>query len=680
MESRRRKIRSGKEFDQLFPPPTKQDVTIRQSGDVEDTLALIRKTVPKSLWHTQRIAEKLKGRTLEETCSNIWHFVYDHIQYKRDKDGVEQVRSPRRTWWERETGVDCDCYTEFISSILLNFGIPHKARITKYPKRYPQVPNWQHIYPIVPRDGNIDREFTDRDSYIVLDCVKDEFDSEQPFLERKDYDMRLDYLDGVEEEESGEEAVAYDPYELMGTEYPEPDSVDFADLASIYDDEELGSIFKKIGKAVSKVAKTVAKPVATVAKTVAKPVAKVAKVVAKPVAKVAKAVAKPVAKVVTKVADKVGDGIRLINRYANPATILLRNGFLLAMKINLFNVAGRLRYGYLTDAQATERNMNIAALGKVRSVKDRAETVYWQAGGKRENLKKGVLNGKGNKDKKVPLNGLFGINDEYMDIEEYQIIHSDPDDVSGLGEIASGTALAAATSAVAAIAAALKQIKGLFNKGGTEEEAFQSETDNAGDASTSPANISEDEDLMLTEPIPDVVSTEEATIPESYAEQPEADSFLPGTEQVMQTLPVLKQLTTKAIVQNDTEPTTSNTTGNRVATLPAPRSVATTAAVSRVLTDATPAPTASNTVTNQQEQKGFVQKTTDWIKDNLGKSLLIAGAVAGGTYLLIKAVKKKPQQPEGLSGTPPVSSNNTKPNRKRRRSKGRPRIQRKNLL
>ncbi len=54
------------------------------------------------------------------------------------------------------------------------------------------------------------------------------------------------------------------------------------------------------------------------------------------------------------------------------------------MKINLFNVAGRLRYAYLSDAQATALNMNIATLGKVRTVKDRAETLYWQAGGKRK--------------------------------------------------------------------------------------------------------------------------------------------------------------------------------------------------------------------------------------------------------------------------------------------------------
>src|SRR3954470_21471033 len=143
MESRKRRIRDGKEFDRLFPPPSLEDRTEKKQADVEDTMALIQRTVPKALWHTQKIAQKLKGRTLEETCSNIWHFVYEHIQYKRDDEGVEQVRSPRRTWWERKTGVDCDCYTEFISSVLLSLNIPHLARITKYPKPPPEISRWQ---------------------------------------------------------------------------------------------------------------------------------------------------------------------------------------------------------------------------------------------------------------------------------------------------------------------------------------------------------------------------------------------------------------------------------------------------------------------------------------------------------------------------------------------------------
>ena len=76
------------------------------------------------------------------------------------------------------------------------------------------------------------------------------------------------------------------------------------------------------------------------------------------------------------------------------------------------------------------------------------------------------------------MSGLDGLGDVYADQDEYNIIYSD--DIEGLGEIASGTAIAAATSAVAAIAGALKQVKGLFIKGGSNEKSFQSDTDNAG--------------------------------------------------------------------------------------------------------------------------------------------------------------------------------------------------------
>ena len=60
--------------------------------------------------------------------------------------------------------------------------ISHIARITKYQKRYPEVRRWQHVYPIDPKHGRGHRALTNRDDYIVLDCVKDNFDDEQPFI------------------------------------------------------------------------------------------------------------------------------------------------------------------------------------------------------------------------------------------------------------------------------------------------------------------------------------------------------------------------------------------------------------------------------------------------------------------------------------------------------------------
>ncbi len=579
MESRKRKIRDGKEFNKFFPPPSEEDTTVKKEADVEDTMALIKRTVPKTTWQTQKIAKELKGRTLEETCSNIWHFVYEHIQYKRDEDGVEQVRSPRRTWWERDSGVDCDCYTEFISSILLNFNVPHKLRITKYPKHPPEIPRWQHVYPIVPRSGRLNNALH-RDDYIVLDCVKDEFDSEQPFLECKDYDMRLDYLDGIDQDEIEE---GMQDVRQIGTGYTEPDNVDLADLASVSEDEEIGNLFKKIGK------------------------------------------------VVKKVADKAGEGIRFLNRYTNPATILLRNGFLLAMKINLMNVAGKLRFAYLTDAQAKAMGMNLDSLKKVRQVKDRAETIYWQAGGKKENFKKAILKGKGNKDKKVSLSGLSGLDNVYADLDEYNIIHNDINDLGALGDPITGTALAAATSAIAAIAGALKQVKGLFNKGGKEEQSFQSETDNAGSAASAEVNIKEGEDQTFFEDEP--------------AQKPPTSS---NTTQIQK-------------IYNETA---VNTPAPIEPALPVAASIA-----RRNTTDVEPTPQNNEAQVTENKTQGLVQKTTTWVKENPGKTLMIAGAVVGGSFLIIKSLQGNKPKQNGVNGLPSQHKKQPKHRNKNRKPK-----------
>lgn len=600
MESKRkRRIRDGKEFDKLFPPPSLEDRTQKKDADVEDTMALIQRTVPKTAWHTEKIAQKLKGRNLDETCSNIWHFVYGHIQYKRDEDGVEQVRSPRRTWWERQSGVDCDCYTEFICSIFYALRIPCFARITKYPKAAPEIPRWQHVYPIVPRDGQLNG--VKRGDYITMDCVKDEFDNEQPYLEAKDYDMRLDYLDGIDQEET-EEAEAEEVRELFGVDDMEPDNVDLADLAALYDDEELGNIFKKIGGAVKKVAKKAAV-------------------------------------VVKKVADKIGDGVRFLNRYLNPATILLRNGFLLAMKVNLLNVAGRIRYAYLTDAQATAMGMNLDSLKKLRAVKDRAETVYWQAGGRKANLKKAILKGKGNKNKKVPLSGLDGLDNVYADLDEYRIIHSDVNDLNDLGDlgdlgVVTAASVAAATSAVAAIGTALKGVKGLFSKGGKDEQAFQSETDNASDTSALlETSATAEEDQVMEQQV-----QESAPTP-SYQQQPTYNEMDPKVS------------------------APSNSATSADAALPGSDAVS-----RRTTTDVAKSSESTAVQSKSDVEKSFVQKTTEWVKQNPGKTLMIAGGVAGGTFLLVKALQGNKAKSNSLSGLP----SKRKKKRKSKKAKARP--------
>ncbi|MFI5140750.1 MAG: hypothetical protein ACHQII_00210 [Bacteroidia bacterium] len=221
-----RTIKSGAKYAHLFPKAGGEEIIIKKGADVSDTLDFIPSTVYKTLSDTKEISKLLKGKSLYETCRNIWDFVYNHIQYHHDEEGVEQVRRPARTWMDRVRGVDCDCYTVFISSILTNLQIPHIYRITKY--KYKN--NFQHIYPIVPTtDGK----------YITIDAVVTKFNYEEPFTQKKDTPMNLSYLNGIDTAEENS---------LMAVS---PNS-DIRDLPDFQDFDGLGKI--KIGEAFKKFA------------------------------------------------------------------------------------------------------------------------------------------------------------------------------------------------------------------------------------------------------------------------------------------------------------------------------------------------------------------------------------------------------------------------------------------
>lgn len=170
-----RNIESGQQFNGYFPVATAKDSVIRSVANVDDTINLMLHMVSETKADTQKIAQLLKRNTLKETCQAIWDFVYRHIQYKRDKTGIEQVRRPSRSWLDRTQGVDCDCYSVFISSILLNLGIAHRIRITKYNGRA----NFQHVYPVV----------INANTQITMDCVTDRFNHEVPYSDHKDFEV-----------------------------------------------------------------------------------------------------------------------------------------------------------------------------------------------------------------------------------------------------------------------------------------------------------------------------------------------------------------------------------------------------------------------------------------------------------------------------------------------------------
>ncbi|MCL2682244.1 MAG: hypothetical protein FWE63_02005 [Bacteroidales bacterium] len=190
-----RAIKDGRQYDHLFPPAEHTDKIILKNGEVNDTVGLMGKIVRATLSQTKALADRFKSRTLFgrnnskhlfETCRKLWDFLYHHVQYKLDKRGLEELRQPARSWANRHTGIDCDCFSIFVSSILSNLGIEHKFRITKYGGK----PNFQHVYVVVP-NGNDE---------IIIDCVLSQFNYEKPYSEKKDFIMKptINELGGID--------------------------------------------------------------------------------------------------------------------------------------------------------------------------------------------------------------------------------------------------------------------------------------------------------------------------------------------------------------------------------------------------------------------------------------------------------------------------------------------------
>jgi hypothetical protein len=406
--AKKRNIQSGEGYTHLFPKAEVGTKTIRRDAGVSDTVNFIPKVVRETLEHTRRIAPMLKGKDTYETCSKIWQFVYRHIAYKKDEEGYEQIRSPARAWHDRKEGVDCDCYSVFISSILTNLGIPHLLRITKYHRDY-----FQHIYPVVPYQG----------STITIDCVTDQFDFEVPYSAKKDYPMELQYLNGFESDGMG----------------------------------ELGRVLRR-------------KMGAPKARRSAKPKSQRPK--------------------------KKGFFKKLISKVNkfNPATILLRNGVLASMKLNVKNVAKRLRWSYLTQEQAAAKGIDPAKFQRLVATREKLERIFSGAGGKVANLKKAILKGKGNRDKAVAGLGevpIYGI--EYMNtgtplpqLLGPEVYHSENvegfEGFGALGEPITLASIAAAAGVISGIVAALKQIGDIFPKKTKESEDFDPARNEAAEA------------------------------------------------------------------------------------------------------------------------------------------------------------------------------------------------------
>jgi hypothetical protein len=591
---RKRNIKSGEEYSHLFPKAENNFSTIRKNANVTDTVAFIPKVVSETLNHTKKIAQLLKANSTYETCSIIWHFVYQHIAYKKDQDGYEQIRSPARAWHDRKKGVDCDCYSVFISSILSNLQIPHILRITKYHRDY-----FQHIYPVVVSQGK----------EIPIDCVTDKFNYEVPYSEKKDYPMDLQYLNGFEDYQIGQ--------------------------------------FGKVKKGAPKKILALAKKKTSI----------LSKVKAK---KAAKAEAPSNGQPKQKKKGFLKKVLNKVNK-VNPATVLLRNGILAAMKLNIKNIAARLRWSYLTPEQAAAKGIDPAKFQRLTATRQKLEKIFYGAGGNEKNLKKAMLSGKGNKDKAVAgLEGFSFAGIEFMSaytplpqLLGPEIYYSENvEGFEGLGQLGEPVTLAsvgAAMGVLAGIVAALKQIGDIFPKKTKGSEDFDEKTNEAAENNlpvpgTTPVPTSEGGAATPT-PI------DKSSMDESFktTDNASADNAIVKSEQNIST--------------ENIQPVTTTENENSSADEPGSNMVPTT--VNQIVSN----PTSDTGGTPTPEQETFWNKNKSWLKPvaiGVGGISLIA---IGFAVLKPKHSNNKSSHQPSLSGVPKRKKKKGNHHRKTKASK-----------
>jgi hypothetical protein len=661
-----RAVLDGNEFRGLIPAPELTESIVRRNATVDETVAEMRKLIKRCAWQTKDLSERLQGKNIYETCSNIWNFLFKHIKYREDDAGKEQLRTPALSWYlRRQRGIDCDDFSIFAGTILYNLHIPFYLRIARYKgKDY-----FQHVYVTVPK--------TQR-NYIIIDAVLDEYDAEKEPIQTKDFlVMDNSNLNGIDISVLGD--IGDDAYNELSGILNGDDFSGLEGLGDISEDEGLNAIYNHLVRTRNFVRRypnfirQVENPHAFlgmldyaigywntdkredalgVLEEQEEKMNFISGLSGMPdgyedvglfygmenlsgVALLGKAkakkgffknVKKAVQKAKTNRKELLKKIVKKIIRF-DPAVTTVRVGIIAALKTNFLKIASRLKIGYYTEDEARKKGLDMEQWSKARKVLQDAENLFVNKfQGKPENFRKAILTGR--------AGGLNSIDDL-------------TDTMEGLGVYAAAAAGGGATTAAAAATPWIKKVldlmkkvdwgkligtakkSGLFNrkKHKAEKEMEKDETEQARETE-SPTNTEENE----SEPEEKSTAIPKEDSPDGSSDTSESS----GEETTSNNLENTDNKTDKTESENKSD------NSNLPAVKEDTREISTTA----------------------KEGEGFFDKATAWVKENPGTSVVIAGGVVLGVWGLSKMLgKPKPSLSGARKGRKKRGKHKTNPPR-----------------
>lgn len=149
-----------------------------------DIIGLIHRNFPIALSQVRNSGafKELQGRTAFESAGNVWSFLKNQIQYRRDPDTRQMIRMPNR--FVKDGYGDCKSFSLFAASFLAAMGYPVAFRYASYSSS--AIPS--HVY-VVTKD--------EQGREIIVDGVWKRFNSEKGYTSKKDFAMQTMTLSGI---------------------------------------------------------------------------------------------------------------------------------------------------------------------------------------------------------------------------------------------------------------------------------------------------------------------------------------------------------------------------------------------------------------------------------------------------------------------------------------------------
>jgi len=184
-----RPLKDGKQYDKLIPGSTCERVNLGD-GMTDYTVEKMADWIKQFAYQMAKVAPLMQQQSLQDTCTSVHEFAYDHFAYKADLE-EQFLRSPACAWFSRHDGLDCKSYSIIASCILVNLGITHYIRRVRQPGFYPEL--WTHVYIVVPVDQN--KGDLSKGYYYVDGTV--DTDDEPEYIEKSDTLMQHTGLAGA---------------------------------------------------------------------------------------------------------------------------------------------------------------------------------------------------------------------------------------------------------------------------------------------------------------------------------------------------------------------------------------------------------------------------------------------------------------------------------------------------